>query len=160
MTLIKQIVFLSNFYLFFSSHIFLMMYASKGMLKLLSYEISYPLSIVFQRILDEGQCPTIWKLDNIIPIFKNVIIHFHQIIVQSVYCHPLSLFLKKILSYYLLYYLRYNKLLCTEQYGFLPGRSTELQLIEFNRNISRSTNHSFNTDIIYIYIYIYIYRYG
>ena len=42
----------------------------KGMLKLLSYEISYPLSIVFQRILDEGQCPTIWKLANIIPIFK------------------------------------------------------------------------------------------
>ena len=42
----------------------------KGMLKLLSYEISYTLSIVFQRILDEGQCPTIWKLANIIPIFK------------------------------------------------------------------------------------------
>ena len=42
----------------------------KGMLKLLSYEISYPLSIIFQRILDEGQCPTIWKLANIIPIFK------------------------------------------------------------------------------------------
>ena len=31
----------------------------KGMLKLLSYDISYPLSIVFQSILDEGQCPTI-----------------------------------------------------------------------------------------------------
>ena len=33
----------------------------KGMLKLLSYEISYLLSIVFQRIIDEAQCPTIWK---------------------------------------------------------------------------------------------------
>ena len=42
----------------------------KGMLTLLSYEISYPLSIVFQRILDEGQYPTIWKLANIIPIYK------------------------------------------------------------------------------------------
>ena len=42
----------------------------KGMLTVLSYEISYPLSIVFQRILDEGQCSTIWKLANIIPIFK------------------------------------------------------------------------------------------
>ena len=42
-----------------------------GMLKLLFYKISYPLSIGFQRILDEGQCPTIWKLANIIPIFKN-----------------------------------------------------------------------------------------
>ena len=122
----------------------------KGMLKLLSYEISYPLSIVFQRILDEGQCPTIWKLANIIPIFKK---GNHSL--PSNY-RPISLLpstliiFEKILSYYLLYYLRSNKLLCTEQYGFLAGRSTELQLIEFYRNISRATNHSFNTDIIYI----------
>ena len=42
----------------------------KGMFMLISYEISYPLSIVFQRILDEGQCPNIWNLANIIPIYK------------------------------------------------------------------------------------------
>ena len=125
----------------------------KGILKLLSYELSYPLSIVFQRILDEGQCPTIWKLANIIPIFKK---GEHSL--PSNY-RPISLFpstliiFEKILSYYLLYYLRSNKLLCTEQYGFLAGRSTELQLIELYRNISRATNHSFNTDIIYIYRY-------
>ena len=40
------------------------------MLKLLYYELEYPLSIVFQRILDEVQCPTIWKSANIISIFK------------------------------------------------------------------------------------------
>ena len=124
---------------------------------ILYYEISYPLSIVFQPILDEGQCPTtIWKLANIIPIFKK---YDHSL--PSNY-HPISLLpstliiFEKILSYYLLYYLRSNKLLFKEQYGFLAGRSTELKLIEFYRNISRATNYSFNTDIIYIYIY----RYG
>ena len=91
---------------------------------------------------------TIWKLANIIPIFKK---GDHSL--PSNY-RPISLLpstliiFEKILSYYLLYYLRSNKLLCTEQYGFLAGRSTEL--IEFYRNISRATNHSFNTDIIYI----------
>ena len=34
----------------------------------------------------------------------------------------------------------------------LDHRSTEIQFIEFYRNISRATNHSFNTDIIYIQI--------
>ena len=77
----------------------------KGMLKLLSYEIYYPLSIVFQRILDEGQCPTIWKLANIIPIFKK---GDHSL--PSDY-RPISLLpstliiFEKIISYYLLYYL-------------------------------------------------------
>ena len=99
------------------------------MLKLLSYEISYPLSIVFQRILDEGQCPTIWKLANIIPIFKkgdhSLPSNYRPIILL-----PSTLIIfEKILSYYLLYYLRSNKLLCTEQYGCLAGRSKELQLI-------------------------------
>ena len=36
-------------------------------------------------------------------------------------------------------------------YGRLAGRFNELQLIEFYRNISRATNHSFNTNIIYRY---------
>ena len=40
------------------------------MLKLLSYELSHPLSILFQHILDEGQFPTIWESSNIIPLFK------------------------------------------------------------------------------------------
>ena len=124
------------------------------MLKLLSHKISYSLSIVFQHILDECQCPTIWKLANIIPILKK-----GDNSLPSNY-RPISLLpstliiFEKILSYYLLYYVSYNKLLCTEQYEFLAGipiyRSTELQLIELYRNISKATNHSFNTDIIYI----------
>ena len=99
------------------------------MLKLLSYEICYPLSNVFQRIIDEGQCPTIWKLANIIPIFKK---GDHSL--PSNY-RPISLLpstliiFVKIISYYQLYYLRSNKLLYTEQYGFLTGRYKELQLI-------------------------------
>ena len=54
----------------------------KGMLKLLSYEISYPLSIVFQRFLDEGQCPSFYnyintKLNNknLIPPLRNRVDH-------------------------------------------------------------------------------------
>ena len=81
----------------------------KCMLKLLSYEISYPLSIVFQRILDEGQCPIIWKSVNIIPIFKK-----GDHLLPFINYHPISLntstliIFEKILSYYILYYLRTN----------------------------------------------------
>ena len=90
------------------------------------------------------------ELVNIIPLFKkgdHLLPSNYRLI--SLLPSILIIF-EKILTYSLLYYLRYNKLLYTEQYGFLSCRSTELQLIEFYRNISRATNYSFNTDIIYI----------
>ena len=122
----------------------------KGMLKLLSFELSYPICKVFNYIFDKGICPTVWKAANIIPIFKK-----GDSSSPSNY-RPISklpstlILFEKILSYYLLYYLRSNNLLCTEQYGFLAGKSTELQLLEFYSNLIKSSNRSFKTDIIYI----------
>ena len=57
---------------------------------------------------------------------------------------------EQILSYYLSYYLRSNGLICSEQYGFLSGKSTQLQLIEFYRNIMRSMNSHMFADVAYI----------
>ena len=38
--------------------------------KKLSYEMCYPLSIIYTLILESGTCPSIWKKSFIIPIFK------------------------------------------------------------------------------------------
>ena len=67
----------------------------------------------------------------------------------EIYVSTLILY-EKILSYYLSYYLRSNGLICSEQYGFLSGKSTQLQLIEFYRNIMRSMNSHIFTDVAYI----------
>ena len=76
--------------------------------------MTFLIHYLLSRILDEGQCPTIWKLANIIPIFKkgdhSLPSNYRPI---SLLPYTLIIF-EKILSYYLLYYLRSNKLLCTE----------------------------------------------
>ena len=43
---------------------------SKGLLKNISFELCYPLSIVFSRILNDGICPLIWKKSNITALYK------------------------------------------------------------------------------------------
>ena len=47
-------------------------------------------------------------------------------------------------------YLIKNKLISYDQFGFLSGRSTELQLIQFYRNIAKSIDYSFKSDIVFI----------
>ena len=110
---------------------------SKGLLKNLSFELCYPLSIVFTRILNDGICPLIWKKSNITALYKKgdstLPSNYRPI---SILSSTLILY-EQILSYYLSYYLRSNGLICSEQYGFLSGKSTQLQLIEFYRNIMR-----------------------
>ena len=116
---------------------------SKGLLKNLSFELCYPLSIVFTRILNDGICPLIWKKYNITALYKKgdstLPSNYRPI---SILSSTLILY-ENILSYYLSYYLRSNGLICSEQYGFFSGKSTQLQLIE---------GHSlkgFSIDVVY-----------
>ena len=43
---------------------------SKCLLQNLSFELCYPLSIVFTKILNDGICPLIWKKSNITALYK------------------------------------------------------------------------------------------
>ena len=57
---------------------------------------------------------------------------------------------EKILSYHLSYYLRTNGILTEHQYGFLSGKSTELQLLYFYGYILKSKNKYMTSVITYI----------
>ena len=73
--------------------------------------------------------PGIWKISHIIPIFKKgdatKPVNYWPI---SILPSTLILF-EKILSNNLTFYLRSNNYITKCQYGFLAGKSTELQLI-------------------------------
>ena len=62
----------------------------------------------------------------------------------------LLIVLEKILSYHLSYYLRTHGILTEHQYGFLSGKSTELQLLNFYGSILKSKNEYMTSDITYI----------
>ena len=57
---------------------------------------------------------------------------------------------EKILSNYLIYYSRSNNLINENQFGFLSGKSTDLQLLKFYRNIFLAKDGPKCSDIVYI----------
>lgn len=104
------------------------------MIKLIGNEIAAPLSHIFNISLRSGTFPTKLKQCRVIPIFKNG---------DTLECdnyRPISLLssfskiLEKIVAEKLLYHLSTNDLLYNHQYGFLPKRSTEhnlMQILDF-----------------------------
>ena len=78
---------------------------------------------------DTGIVPSDWKRANITPIYKK-----DDKKDPENYC-PVSLIsilckiMESIIKYHLLKHLKDNNILSNKQYGFLPGRSTVLQLL-------------------------------
>jgi signal recognition particle subunit SEC65 len=111
---------------------------STKMVKMIGIEISYPLAHIFNLSLRTGVFPNKLKLCRVIPIFKagNILEcdNYRPISLLS----SISKILEKIVSQKLIDHLLTNDLLYVHQYGFLPGRSTEQNLIQIINYISQA----------------------
>ena len=91
--------------------------------------IAPSLSIIFQNSHNTGTVPSSWKEANITPIFKKGDKkdpeYYRLVNLTSILCKVMESILKD----YLLDFLRENNVLSNKQYGFPPGRSTILQLL-------------------------------
>ncbi len=115
---------------------------STKMVKFVGNAIAIPLSHIFNLSLSSGKFPTPLKQCRVIPIFKNG---------DSEECdnyRPISLLssiskvLEKIVAEKLTHHLIENDLLYPHQYGFLPNRSTEQNLIQIVNFISNAINNN------------------
>jgi hypothetical protein len=110
------------------------------MVKFLCNEISLPLSHIFNLSLSNGIFLNKLKLCCVIPIHKS-----GSPLECDNYC-PISLLssiskiLKKIVAKKLLDHLLDNELLYVHQYGFLPYRSTEHNLLQIVNYITQALN--------------------
>jgi signal recognition particle subunit SEC65 len=113
---------------------------STKMVKFVGSAIALPLSHIFNLSLNSGKFPTPLKQCRVIPIFKSG---------DSEECdnyRPISLLssiskvLEKIVAEKLTHHLIENDLLYLHQYGFLPNRSTEQNLIQIVNYISNAIN--------------------
>jgi hypothetical protein len=113
---------------------------STKMVKFLCNEISLPLSHIFNLSLSIGILPNKLKLCCVIPIHKS-----GSSLECDNYC-PISLLssiskiLKKIVAKKLVDHLLDNDLLYVHQYGFLPKRSTEHNLLQIVNYITQALN--------------------
>jgi hypothetical protein len=113
---------------------------SSKMIKFIGEEISIPLAHIFNISLREGVFPEKLKLCRVIPIFKSgnplECDNFRPISLLS----SISKVLEKIVAEKLIAHLLDNDLVYVHQYGFLPNRSTEHNLLQIINYISNALN--------------------
>ena len=118
-------------------------------LKRLSPAIILPLLIIFNTSLQYNIIPSAWKKAIVVPVFKkgnrNHVKNYRPILLTSSICRLFeSILSKKILSHLLL-----NDLLSTQQFGFIPKRSSCSQLLSslYQWIVAYSSDET--TDVIY-----------
>jgi hypothetical protein len=113
---------------------------STKMVKFIGSEISFPLSHIFNLSLSTGIFPNKLKLCRVIPIFKSgnssECDNYRPISLLS----SISKLLEKIVAKKLVDHLLDNDLLYVHQYGFLPNRSTEHNLLQIVNYVSQALN--------------------
>jgi hypothetical protein len=113
---------------------------STKMIKTISNEISVPLAHIFNLSLSQGIFPDKLKNCRVIPIFKAGdqmdVDNYRPISLLS----SISKVLEKIVAEKLIYHLLSNNLIYQHQYGFLPKKSTEHNLLHIVNFITRALN--------------------
>ena len=112
------------------------------MIKFIGPEIAAPLSHIFNLSLRSGVFPNKLKQARVIPIFKSGdhldCDNYRPISLLS----SISKILEKIVSEKLIYHLIENDLLYQHQYGFLPKRSTEHNLMQILNYVTKALNEN------------------
>ena len=111
---------------------------SHRMLKPVAKSVAKPLSILYNRSLNEGVYPDVWKVANITPIFKkgdkSLVSNYRPVSLLSC-CGKLfeRLVFKNMYNFFL-----ENNLLYKYQSGFLPNHSTSYQLVDIYHHICQT----------------------
>ena len=119
------------------------------LLKELADIISTPLAMIFRKSLLDGTLPSDWKHANVSPIFKkgakNIASNYRPISLTSIACKIMESIIKdEIMSH-----LMDKKLITSRQYGFIPGRSTTTQLLNYLNDCIEALVEGYVTDTIY-----------
>ncbi len=125
---------------------------SNKMLKETAQSIKKPLSIIFNRSLQERIFPSYWKTASVIPFFKKGEKE------QASNDRPISLLsciekvMEKMVYKNIYNYLLSNKFLFKNQYGFRSNHSTVHQLIEIYNQICQSLDAKQFTCLIFCHV--------
>ena len=113
------------------------------------YELAELLSSLMQNSWDKGEIPEDWKCANITTIHKKDAKSdpnkYRSVSLTSICCN----IMEKVIKRHLVDFLRQNNILSDKQYGFLPCRSTTLQLLKALDDWTAELDKGFEVDIVY-----------
>jgi len=119
-------------------------------LKRLNHIIAKPLSLLFNISMNSGEIPSAWKKSIVVPIFKkgdkSSTKNYRPISLTSIICK----IMESIIKDDLLTYFNRNKLIYSKQYGFMPKRSTNSQLLRYFNEFSSNIVEGCQIDSIYL----------
>lgn len=109
-----------------------------------------PLSHVYSKLFEEGFVPTIWRTANVCPVFKKGSKgdpgNYRPISLTCILCKVMESIIRDAMIDFLLS----NKLICSSQHGFLPGRSTLTNLLEYLETLTRLIDEGHAVDVLYL----------
>ena len=111
--------------------------------------LAYPLKILFDTSLRLKMVPEDWRAANVIPVYKKgdrkQALNYRPISLTSVVCK----LIESIIRDHILEHFFSNHLFSTQQYGFLKGRNTVLQLIKIFDMWTDMLEEGGQIDVIY-----------
>ena len=111
---------------------------------------SLPLSMIFTRSFETGEIPSVWKMANVVPIFKNngcptLVENYRPISLTPIPCK----LMESVIRLQIMRFLIDNNIISPAQFGFLPNKSTEMQLLESINDWAHSLDKANHVDVIY-----------
>ena len=119
-------------------------------LKELSHELAIPLSIVFNKSIEEGSIPEDWKKAHVIPIFKKGTRtdpgNYRPVSLTCIICKVLESIVRDVI----VDHMNKNELFSKCQHGFRSHRSCITQLLEVIEDLTQALEDHETVDIIYL----------
>jgi hypothetical protein len=117
--------------------------------KSLAYWLAVPLCIVYQQSLHYRCIPDEWRLAKVIALYKgkgdrSLPASYRPISLTSVACKVME----RLVVDQLRKHLSDNNLICTQQHGFVPNRSTSTNLLQCDYVISQYLNRKLPCDLL------------
>ena len=118
-------------------------------LQKLSGSLAIPLAIIFTTCMNEGSVPPDWKLANVTPIFKKGSkgdpANYRPVSLTSVCCKVME----SIIRDSIVEHLTRHKLIRSTQHGFVNGRSTQSNLLEYMEQLTKLVDEGHSVDVVY-----------
>ena len=109
-----------------------------------------PLAIIYNKLMEEGDVPNIWRMANVCPIFKKGSkgdpANYRPVSLTCVVGKVMeSLIRDKIVEH-----LERNTLIRSSQHGFLAGRSTTTNLLVYMETLTKLLDQGHAVDVLYL----------
>ena len=120
------------------------------MYKNLAQSLAEPLALIFESFMSVGRIPDEWKRAIITPIYKSGLAsdvsNYRPIALTCVACK----IMERVIVSDMLHFLREQRLITKQQYGFIARRSTTLNLLDALNDWSLAINNKFSVAVAYI----------